>query len=194
VIAPLRTLDQREEERRMDGLRALVRKVIEDPTGARPVNPPAFHPPADFLYHVEMIQRLAPWYPDWKQIVQTFAALGVRHAYLYGRDQVEAEDLRAMARVARDSVPPWIRKALLALLEEPAGLQHLENVMALEEKSRRSGHGAKRELGRLRQQAVIEWSPQKMHWRIAEMHRQAVERILNGGAFGVMPETAAAFQ
>jgi len=183
----LRALDEREEERRQDQLSALARGVLEDRVGARPPDPPAFKEPPNFLYHLELIQRLAPWYPDWETLLRTFAILGVRHACLYGRRQTEAEDHRAMARVARDSIPPWISTALGLLLNGPHQALTLERRMGLEEATRRSGHGARLELRRLHHNGVIRWDSQKKHWAMADEHRQGVVDVLAGHAFGCRP-------
>jgi hypothetical protein len=114
-------LDQREQDRRADALAELVRRVLEDRIGARPVDPPRFVQPANFLYHAELLQRLAPWYPDWSELINALASLAIHHAYLFGRDQTAEEDWTAMGRVAADSVPVWIHAAIRYLDEHPAG-------------------------------------------------------------------------
>jgi len=181
---PLRSLDQREEERRTDELSTLARGVLEDRVGARPADPPDFREPPQFLYHVELVQRLAPWYLDWNTLVRAFGALAVRRAYLEGRRETGPEANQAMARAAADSIPPWIVKALRRLLDAPSKSATLENLMGLREETRRSGHGARQELIRLRRNGVIEWHPQKMHWALKDDHRQGILDVLNGHAFG----------
>jgi hypothetical protein len=189
---PLRTLDKYNEDRRADELNAAARYVLEDRAQARPAGPPRFVQPADYLYHVELIQRLAPWYPDWHQLVKAFGLVAVRHAYLHGREETGPEDNQAMARAARDSVPLWIAKALGLLLKGPAGIPVLEKAMALEEKRVRSGHGARMELARLRRNGLIEWRPQKLHWTIAGERRQGILDVLEGCAFGAGRSASAA--
>jgi hypothetical protein len=180
---PLRWLDKLQQERRAEELAALTRHVLEDRVGARPADPPAFHQPENFLYHCELVQRCAPWYTDWSILVRAFALIAVRRAFLFGRVQTDASDDQAIARVAADSIPPWIAKALRRLLDGPSQMQTLENIMGLEEKTRRSGHGAYRELVRLRRQGVISFDRAKMHWTILDRHREGIRELLDGRAF-----------
>ena len=180
----IRTLDEQERDRRTDELAALTRAVLEDRIGSRPQNPPAFRQPPNFLYHLELLQRLAPWYTDWDTLVALFAQLAIRRAYLYGRTETNDEDNLAMARVARDSVPPWIQKAVRQLSSGPSKASTLENSMTLEEWTRRSGQGAHRELVRLRRNGLIEWSAKKMHWRLLDEHHQGVVDLIDGYPFG----------
>lgn len=181
---PLRVLDQQAKVRRADELAALAGRVLEDRVQARPTAPPVFHQPPNFLYHLELLQRLAPWYRDWATLLEAFGVLAVRHTFLEGRTETGPEDVAAIARVAADSVPPWIRKAIQVLLDGPAGAQRLETAMGLEEKTRRSGHGAHQELVRLHRSGVIKWNAQKMHWALVEEHRQGLTELLGGRAFG----------
>lgn len=177
-------LDRREEDRRSDELAAALEKVTADRVQARPVDPPRFVEPPDFIYRAELVHRLAPWFRDWGVFLRALAAVGIRHAWLYGRAETDERDWAVMARVAADSVPPWIAKAIRMLLENPAQPATLEKHMALEEKSRRSGHGAHRELMRLRRANLIHWNIQKMHWAIVAEHRRALAELLDGQAFG----------
>jgi hypothetical protein len=184
VAIPLRAIDQRAKDRRADELAALAGRVLEDRVGARPQDPPVFHQPPNFLYHLELVERLSPWFRDWNLLVEAFAALAVRRAYLEARTETGPEEIRALARVAADSVPPWISKAVRTLLEGPAAALRLERMMGLEEKSRRSGHGAHRELVRLHRSGIIRWNPQRMHWAIVEEHRHGLADVIQGRAFG----------
>lgn len=191
VANPLRSLDKFNQERQTEQLRTATRHVLEDRIHARPADPPQFVQPENFLYHVELVQRLAPWYRDWSILLVAFGALAVRHAYLHGRTETDEEDNRAIARVAADSISPWIQKALRLLLDGPSTPFLLEKAMGLEEKSRRSGHGAHRELVRLRRNGIIRWNMQKMHWTLADDHRQGILDVLDGNAFGVERGSAA---
>lgn len=182
---PLDFVDRHTRDRRQDEINALARAAVEDRAGARPEEPPKFIEPAGFLYTVELVQRLAPWYPDWTELVKAFATVAIRHAHLYGRRETGPEDYQAIARVAHDSIPVWIEKALRLLLEGPTQTRTLENHMALEEKSRRSGHGAHREIVRLHRAGVIEWNKHAMHWTLKAEHREGVRQMLARCAFGV---------
>lgn len=182
---PLRALDDMDRIRRSDELSAATRYALEDHAGLRPINPPRFIEPPNFLYHVELVQRLAPWYHDWKLLLESFALIAVRRAYLHGRLETDETDIRAMARVLRDSIPPWIAKALTMLLEEPRKTKTLEAHMGLEEKTRRSGHGAHRELVRLHRGGIVWWDKQAQHWEIVEKHRDGVRAALDSRAFGL---------
>jgi len=182
---PLRGLDKYNQERRSDELYALTRDVLEDRTGARSSDPPRFLEPRDFLYYCELVQKLAPWYRDWTELVQAFAVVAVRRAYLLGRSETDASDDRAMARVGRDSVPPWIAKALAILLDGPSQLPTLEKYMRLEDKTRRSGYGSRHEIVRLARNGAIWWNKQNKHWAVVERHRDGIRALLEGRAFGV---------
>ena len=113
-------VDECEQERRADTLAALTRAVIEDRVGARAQEPPVFRKPPNWLYHAELLQRLAPWYPDWSMLLNALASLAVRHSYLHNRRETTEEDWAVMARAAADSVPPWIHHAVRYLAEQPA--------------------------------------------------------------------------
>lgn len=180
---PLRALDKYNQDRRIDELNASARYVLEDRAELRPRDPPHFVEPRNFLYHVELLQRLAPWYPDWETLIKAFALIAVRRAYLHGRTETDETDNQAMARVLRDSIPPWIAKALGLLLDGPSKPQTLEKHMALEEKSRRSGHGARRELLRLHRNGVIQWNKQSQSWNMVETHREGARAALESKAF-----------
>ena len=65
-----------------------------------------------------MLQRLAPWYPDWSLLLNALASLAVHHAYIYGRTETTEEDWKILARVAADSVPPWIHRAVRYLAKQ----------------------------------------------------------------------------
>jgi hypothetical protein len=114
-------VDARDEERRRARLRALVQGVIEDRIGARSAEPPVFSPPANWLYHAELLHRASPWYEDWGEMLNALAAVSVHHAYLYGRGETTEADWAIVARVVRDSIPPWVQRAVCYLAEEPAG-------------------------------------------------------------------------
>ena len=88
-----------------------------------------------------------------------------------------------MARLLRDSIPPWITKALVLLLDGQSTSWTIEKHMALEEKTRRSGHGAHRELVRLHRNGVIYWDKFAQRWRIVEDHLRGVRDVLEGKAF-----------
>lgn len=177
---PLASLDKDQEDRRQAELAAAARYVLEDRAQARPAAPPRFVEPPDFLYYVELLQRLSPWYPDWHVLVQILALMAVRRAYLYGRSETDASDHQAMARLLHDSIPPWTAKALGLLLEGPCHTQTLEKHMGLEEKTRRSGHGAHRELVRLHRRGIIHWNPRQMHWLLVDTHRERLGDLLAG--------------
>lgn len=180
---PLRSLDTRTMDRRKDELAAAADLALADRVRSRAENPPAFRQPTNFLYHLETLQRLAPWYPDWDLFTRSFAALAVRHAHLYNRRETGPEDIRVMARVAADSVPLWITKALRILAAGPAQTRTIEVAMCLEDKTRRSGHGAHSELVRLRRKGAIRFEGKKMHWKLTDEHRDAIVAILEGRAF-----------
>jgi hypothetical protein len=112
-------VDEREQTRRGDILNALIRSLVEDRAQARPADPPTFHQPASFLYHCEILQRLSPWYPDWDQLITALASLAIHHAHLFGRSETTEADFKIMARVAADSVPPWIHR-LVHYLDQDA--------------------------------------------------------------------------
>jgi|SRR5215475_1877755 len=186
----LMVVDQREQERITDQVNAYTRAVILDPAESRPADPPKFHEPAHFAYTIELVERLSPWFRDWTTLARNFPLLAVRHAWLYGRSETGPEDLALLARMAHDSIPPWIETAIRILLEGPGTPARLEKAMGLEEKTRRSGHGAHRELIRLRRRGLIQWNQQKFHWRLREEHRQGLSQLIEGTAFGPQAQAA----
>jgi len=111
-------VDSREQDRRADSLAALVRHCLEDPIQARPPDPPIFRKPPNFAYHAELLQRLAPWYPDWDELLNALASLAVHHAHLFGKSEVDEQDWKILSRVAADSVPPWIHRMIHYLDQE----------------------------------------------------------------------------
>jgi hypothetical protein len=124
IVTPRTTgalaVDDREQERRADTLAALTRAVIEDRVSARSADPPVFKQPPNFLYHAELLQRLAPWYPDWNLLLGALAAIATRHAYLFNRKETNEDDWKIMARLAADSVPVWVHNLVHYLEQNPA--------------------------------------------------------------------------
>lgn len=190
VANPLRAIDRVAKERRADELAAISSRILEDRVQARPLDPPAFRHPPNFIYHLELLQRLSPWYRDWNTLVEIFGALAIRRAYLEARTETGPEEVAALARVVADSIPPWIVKALRRLLEGPADPLPLERIMALGEERRRSGHGAHGELVRLHRSGIIFWHRKIMRWAIVEEHRQGLTDVINGRAFAATSRTA----
>ena len=180
---PAALVDQMVADRRRDELQAATRWITDDHARLRPVDPPEFIPPPDFLYYAELLQKLAPWYPDWGQLLKALTGLAVRRAYLYGRRQTDETDYAAMARVIQDSIPVWIAKALRILLEGQTKCLTVEARMGLEEKTRRSGHGAHLELVRLHRAHIIGYNNSSQAWYLAPAHKQGVRLALDGGAF-----------
>jgi hypothetical protein len=177
-------VDERERERRADQLAALTRTVIEDRIRARAQDPPVFREPANWLYRVELLQRLAPWYPDWTMLLNALATLAVRHAYLYNRSETEEDDWKIIRRVMHDSIPPWIGKAVESLSEEPADADSAKKLnftalrCAMGINAADSPRGATAELYRLRQRGLIQWRPKKMEWAMVREHRAGMREIV----------------
>ena len=120
-------VDERADQQRTDELAAYTRAVLEDRAALRPRDPPRFIEPPDFLYQTELCQRLAPWYPDWGELAALLRLLAVRTAYLHGRPEVSEEDWQVLARVARDTVPGWIRRGIEHLRTAPG--QHSSHLL-----------------------------------------------------------------
>lgn len=159
-------VDERERAARGDALRSATSQVLDDPTGARPEDPPRFQQPPNFLYHVELVQRLAGWYPDGDQLINSFSTLAVRHANLHGRRETGEDDWAALARVAKDSIPPWISRAIEYLKNHGEAAPHL--------------FGAANEL---RQTGLVEYHPRKRGWTLAEKHAEGAFDVVIGKAF-----------
>jgi hypothetical protein len=189
-------VDERADQQRADQLAAYTRAVLEDRIGARGPSPPTFRTqPPDFLYFVELAQHLSGWQRDWGELASLLRTLAVRIAYLHGRPEVSEEDWPALARVARDTVPCWIRRGLEHLRTAPD--QHsthllLARAMRLDGEDRESANYARDELRRLHQQGILEWAPVKKRWRLAPQHAKAVIETAAGRAFGISPPQAAA--
>src|SRR5215469_15692954 len=63
-----RPADERQQQNRADRLRALTADVLEDRAGARPLDPPSWNEPRNFLYYTELAVRLAGRHSDYGQI------------------------------------------------------------------------------------------------------------------------------
>jgi hypothetical protein len=185
TAAAIPVLDDQERDRRTDQLSYLARKVLEDPTGARAENPPKFNQPADFLYHLELLQRMSPWWRDWESLAENFGKLAVRHAWMMGQEETQEEQVKILARVAHDSIPPWIHKALHRLSQMGSKNKPLLDAMGMREEQRRTGHGAQREISRIREKGLVVWHWKTCTWGLDERYRPAVENLLAGYAFGL---------
>jgi hypothetical protein len=163
---PIQVLDQIQKKLRQENLQYLTRKVLEDPTESRPVNPPKFTEPENFLYHAELVERLSPWYRDWDILTTSIASLAVRHAYLLGREETNDEDLKILGRVARDSIPVWIARCIHRLAAGPAKPAQLEQEMRLE--------GSQHEIRRLFDKNMIVWNRKFLRWELNEEHRAGI--------------------
>jgi hypothetical protein len=106
--------------------------------------------------------------------------LAVRHAYLFGRPEVTEEDLRVLARIASDTVPPWIARAIEHLCAAP---DHHACVMKLDGDDKEAATYAKDELVRLRKAGLIDWSPPQKAWTLVLEHAPGVAAILAGCSF-----------
>jgi hypothetical protein len=187
-------VDERAEHTRSDQLGAYTRHVLEDRIGARSPDPPAFREPPGFLYSCELAQRAGAWFRDWGELASWLRTLGVRHAYLHGRTEVAQDDWAAMARVLRDSIPPWVRRAIEHLRSAPdqqASQLLLTRAMRLDGEDNESANYAKDELGRLAKQSILQWGPIKKVWRLHPQHAQAVIETAAGRAFGAALGTPA---
>lgn len=184
----LRTLDWHARQREDDKVRACVETILEDRIGARPDDPPKFIQPPWFLFYAELLQRLNPWFIDWRVLLITLAGIAVRHAYLHGLTETGPQQSAVLARVAADSIPPWIANALCMLLDKgltPTG--SLIMSMGL----RTSGnpkYGALHELHRLRQNGIID--AKRDEWFIIGEFREGIEFLLTGRAFGMLANCA----
>lgn len=181
-------LDLANHARRRSELGGYARMAIEDRANARAADPPRFVAPPDFLYYVELVQKLAPFYKDWRMLVRSFAAIAIRHAHLYGRTETGPEEHVILARIAADMVPAWIIKVMrLVLSREVCSLSVLANAMLLEDAAHKSQLvGPKFEARRLHRNGIMEvsWGPGSA-WRIVERHRIGVQKLIDGCAFGV---------
>lgn len=181
---PLRSIDLQADERRYDALGAAADAVLSDRVKARRDSPPAFRDPPEFLYQVETLQRLSPWFLSWNMLVKNLGALAVRHAYLYGRDETGPDENRIMARAARDSVPVWVQKAALTMKSHGTDVQLLEKAMLLGDRMQKIGNGAHGELTRLRRGGIFHHEPYRgKFWTLGLEHRAATLAIVEGQAF-----------
>ena len=192
TASPLRELDPHDANRRQAELATYAKAVIEDRVGARPQTPPRFIEPPEFLYYFELVQKLAPWYSDWRMLVRAFAALAMRHAHLHGRAETGPADNALLARVASDSVPPWIAHALRLLLENHAHTKVLIKAMRLPGGGTRAGsrYSVRSELTRLERAGIIEWDRHETHWKLSSGHRAGVRALLEGRAFSALASAA----
>ena len=195
---PLILIDWQERMRRDTELRNAVMKVINDPTEARPREPPRIMEPRGFAYYVELVQKLAPWYDDWHTLVSNMGALAIRHAHLFGREKTNEDDFRLLARVAADSVPYWIRRLMMCLLIGPSSRRTIDHVMPLGGYMKRSGYvskskyGTRAEVHRVSKNGMINWVPVDAQWEISPRHALGIQNLLDGRAFGLEQSKLAA--
>ena len=137
------------------------RSALEGNINLRPPDPPRWNEPPNFQRHCDLVQRLSGWHWDWGELANLLRILAVRYAYLFGRPEVTEEDWRVLARIARDTVPPWIARSVEHLCAAPdhhATHLILACVMKLDGDDKEAATYAKDELGRLRKAGLIDWS------------------------------------
>ena len=186
--APLMEVDEREQERCRAELATYTSAILRDPTGSRPKEPPRFIEPPEFLYYFELLQRLAPFYQDWRLLIRSFAALAIRHAHLHSRTETGPAENVLLARVVSDSVPPWVASTLMVLIEGPVNTLGIEKAMQLGNKYHRTFYGPQAEMERLRKGGIVEFS--RPLWHIHSRHREGVKILLEGRAFGALASCA----
>jgi hypothetical protein len=181
-----RPADERAGETRADQLRALAASVLDDPVGARSPDPPAWREPANFLYHTEVTVRLAARHSDYGQTAIALRSLAIRHAHLYGRMETDEEDWSLLARVAADSVPPWIRRAIQYLSAAP-NHQAETRTRAREMRLDPSHHP---ECARLHR-GLFTYNQSAQIWGLAPDHIRGVTDVVAGRAFQPLAVTEA---
>jgi hypothetical protein len=172
-------VDERDQQQRADRLRALASDVIEDRTGARPPDPPNWKEPPDFLYYTELSQHLGGRQRDWGQLATLLRSLGVRHAHLHGRTEVDETDWLLLARVLRDHIPPWVARAVEYLFAAPdhqAEARTLARVMRLA-----SDHYT--QLTGLCQRGLFTWNESQKIWGLVPKHAPYLADVIAGRAF-----------
>jgi len=172
--------------KRADTLRALTRHILDDPLHARPSDPPRWRLPPDFGDTVELVQKLAPWYPDWDQLITAFASLAVRHAWLYGRTETNEDDFRILARAAHDSVPPWVVRAVECLASSRGSGSKVATVLQAMHlpAAANPAFAPSAELRRLHQQGILRWHAKELTWSLVPEYTAALADVIDGVAFG----------
>lgn len=183
-LAGLNLLDQYQEELTLDKLRHLTQNIIKEGKHWRSENPPAFVDPPHFAHYVEMLEKLSGWFTDWRILVRSLAWLAVRHAYLFGREETGPPEDRILERIMRDSIPPWIHKAIEALAGGESKTVTVSKKMGLEERSKNNFRvGPRSELRRLKVAGVVESSGNHLNLQLVPKYRDSVLRLIRGEAF-----------
>jgi hypothetical protein len=98
---------------------------------------------------------------------------------------VAQEDWQLLARVARDTVPPWIARAIEHLNAAPD--HHASHLVLARHANRlgrqRGGHLRQRGSGRLRKAGLITWMPSPKAWALVLEHARGVAEVIAGLAF-----------
>jgi hypothetical protein len=109
------SVDSRAAESRAGRLRYLTENIVYSETRGR--LSPRVILPADYGYWCELAIRLARPGVGWEWMVNAVASVAVRHAYIYDRQETEAEDWRLAARVLAWQAPAWTTGLLERIAE-----------------------------------------------------------------------------
>lgn len=131
-------------------------------------------PPVSLPYYAELLQRLSGSLRSWEALLSNLYALAGRRAYLFNRD-VDSTDWQAVARVMRDSVPPWV----YAILTHFAGRGRLKSLQGKYTHSMLS-----QEMKRLLEQGIV--YSHKGEWLIRDPDTIGgdILQLLNGQLLG----------
>jgi hypothetical protein len=180
-------VDERMGELRAEQLAEFSRRVLEDPIGGPQTR------------RGGRSRRVSCIPPNSRSACAASIGIGVscviccgswavRHAYLHGRSEVAQEDWQVLARVGRDTVPPWIARAIEHLNAAPdhhGSHLVLARAMRIDSDDKEAATYAKEELGRLRKAGLIEWSPKHKAWALVPEHAAGVYSVIAGRAFEV---------
>jgi hypothetical protein len=179
-------VDEQRERQRNDQLRALTADILQDRVGARPINPPSWVEPPNFLYYAELAYRLSGWHQDWGQTASALRTLAVHHAYLYGRRETDEGDWNLLARVAKDMIPPWVQRAVQYLSSTP-NHQAETRVLAREMRLDPSHHA---ECVRLCNRGLFTYNQSAQIWGLAPEHIRGITDVVAGRALQPLGTTA----
>ena len=185
----LRTLDSQDGLNLAAEIAFYARKILHDPSNARHPAPPKLrHVPDNFLFHIELVQKMSPWFPQFNLLATGLGSIAVRRAYLFGRTETDASDFETIARLAADTVPVWTTMAFERLCCGPAHQDELLKIITPYRKDKLKTGTTNQYLTELlrlqheglfyRRKDVKTWP-----WTLRPEHATAMRDIIDGLAF-----------
>lgn len=187
-----RTLDSEDGLKLAAELAHYARKCVSDPTRDRSPNPPKFRLPPDLCYHLELVQKMSPFYRDWNLVAAMVGGMAVRRAHLYGRTETDEDDMRVISRLMADMIPVWVAILIERLCCGPVRTANLYRTMGMGMIGSYRIKRAAIEVFRLFAEGVIMRRKEHDTWTYNERHVMAMRNVIDG--FGGLPQARKTLQ